>query len=313
MGRSSKRPETGIVVRTYAELDRYIHQFAAGKFGLLILVGGPGLQKTRKAHEILGPDVCWIESNATAFGIYCRLFEFRDQPVVIDDVDSLFGDRAAVRLLKCLCQTEERKVVAWQSYAKALEQEGIPRRFSTRSPVIIIANDWRTLNANVRALEDRGHLLLFEPSALEVHLRTAGWFQDQEVFDFVAENLHLIDEPSMRHYVIGQELKTAGFDWKSRLRERWQVDPKTVLVAKLKADPSYATEQDRVRAFTEAGGGSRATYFNHAKKLQPAGAPPKIVLKKPVPEAVCAKIDVLRMNDLAAIWQVGNGVDTWTT
>jgi hypothetical protein len=130
---------------------------------------------------------------------------------------------------------------------------------------------------------------------MEVHLRTAEWFRDQEVCDFIAENLHLIADPSMRHYVIGQELKEAGFDWKSRLKERWQVDPKTILVAKLKADPSFATEEDRVRAFAQAGGGNRATYFNHAKKLRPAVTPPKIVLKKPVSEAADAKIDVLRM------------------
>lgn len=279
-----KRPKSGVVVRAYAELDQYIWQFAADKFGLLVLVGRPGLQKTRNVRAVLGSEVCWIESNATAFGMYCRLFECRDEPVVIDDVDSLYSDRAAVRLLKCLCQTEERKTVAWQSYAKALEREDIPRRFATRSRVLIIANNWRILNANVSAIEDRGHVLLFEPSALEVHLRTAEWFADQQVFDFVAEHLHLIAEPSMRHCVMGLELKEAGFDWKSRLLERWQVDSKTILVAKLKADPSYPTEEDRARAFVQAGGGCRATYFNHARKLRPIVDPPRIVLKNPMPD-----------------------------
>jgi hypothetical protein len=35
--------------------------------------------------------------------------------------------------------------------------------------VALIGNDWKTLNADVAALEDRGHVLVFEPTALEVH------------------------------------------------------------------------------------------------------------------------------------------------
>ena len=130
------------------------------------------------------PDACWIEGHATALGIYMRLWECRDKPVVIDDVDSLYADRPAVRLLKGLCQTERRKAVAWESDAPALRREGIPRRFSTTSRVMIIANAWKSLNVHVAALEDRGHLLHFEPAALEVHTGTAGWFWDQEVFDW---------------------------------------------------------------------------------------------------------------------------------
>jgi hypothetical protein len=41
------------------------------------------------------------------------------------------------------------------------------------------------LNADVAALEDRGHVLVFEPTALEVHHQAAGWFWDQQIFDFV--------------------------------------------------------------------------------------------------------------------------------
>ena len=79
MARQSGQPRNGVVLRTYAELDQFLHQFAAGKFGLLIIVGRPGLQKSRNVRAVLGPGVCWIESNTTAFGMYCRLFEHRDE------------------------------------------------------------------------------------------------------------------------------------------------------------------------------------------------------------------------------------------
>ena len=82
---------------------------------------------------------------------------------MIDDVDALYADRSGVRLLKCLCQTEEEKAVAWHSDARSLERQRIPREFTTKSRVVIISNDWQTLNKNVAALQDRGHVLHFEP------------------------------------------------------------------------------------------------------------------------------------------------------
>src|SRR5262249_36097901 len=157
--------------------------------------GERGLAKSRTVRSLLselGEPACWIEGNATPFGMYERLYRHRDHYVVIDDVDSLYADRSGVRLLKCLCQTEEEKTVAWHSDARSLERRGIPREFATTSRVIIISNDWRTLNRNVAALEDRGHVLVFQPSALEVHDEARRWFSDYEVFEWFGQNLHRI-------------------------------------------------------------------------------------------------------------------------
>ena len=80
---------------------------------------------------------CWIEGNATPFGMYAKLYRHRDEFVVIDDVDALYADRSGVRLLKCLCQTEEEKAVAWHSDARSLERQRIrassPRRVASSS------------------------------------------------------------------------------------------------------------------------------------------------------------------------------------
>jgi hypothetical protein len=51
-----------------------------------------------------------------------------------------------------------------------------------------------------------------------------------------------------------------------------------LLVAGLKADASFATEEDRALAFVAQGGGCRATYFNHARKLAPPVPLPTIAL-----------------------------------
>lgn len=147
---------------------------------------------------MLGSDVCWIEGNATPFGMYEKLHRHRDQFVVIDDVDSLYADRGGLRLLKCLCQTEAEKSVAWHSDARGLEKRGIPREFTTKSRLIIMCNDWKTLNRNVAALQDRGHVLVFQPTAAEVHGHACRWFEDREILDWFGANPHRVREPSLR-------------------------------------------------------------------------------------------------------------------
>ncbi len=245
----------------------------------------------------VGRRACWIDGSATAFGLYCQLYRHRDRPVVIDDVDGLYADRAAVRLLKCLCQTEPKKRLGWHSAASVASRQGIPPSFETTSRVALLANELRCPNVNVSAVLDRGHVVLFDPSAREVHLRTAGWFWDQQVFDFIGRSLHLAEALSMRDYALAWELKRAGMDWKSWLLARWGMTGKRLLVAKLKADPSLSTEAERVRAFLAQQGGCRATYYNHAKSLGRPVELPELQLHNPPPDRTPTEatlLDLLR-------------------
>ena len=143
--RRRDQPHKVLHLTTYQRLEEYLRAFAQGHFHLLILVGAGGLAKSRSVRAVLDGKACWIEGNATPFGMYVKLYRHRDQFVVIDDVDALYADRSGVRLLKCLCQTEEEKAVAWHSDARSLERQGIPREFTTKSRVVIISNDWKTL------------------------------------------------------------------------------------------------------------------------------------------------------------------------
>jgi hypothetical protein len=232
----------------------------------LIVLGNPGLAKSQTVRRVV-PDACWIEGNATAFGVYTAAWHHRDRMVVLDDVDSLYADRNAVRLLKCLCQTDPLKRITWMSASAALDKQGVPRTFETSSRVIIIANEWKTLDRNVAAVQDRGHVIRFEPSAVEIHQAVGEWFADKEIYDWFERHLQLVVNPSMRQYVRAAELKAAGLDWRPMVLQ--EVLPATTsLVAELKADECLRTEADRVREFIRRGGGCRATYFNHARRLR---------------------------------------------
>ena len=264
----SKAPHKVLRLTTYERLDEYLRAFAKGHFHLMILVGAGGLAKSRSVRAVLSDgEACWIEGNATPFGMYAKLYRHRDQFVVIDDVDALYADRSGVRLLKCLCQTEEEKAVAWHSDARSLERQRIPREFTTKSRVVIISNDWQTLNKNVAALQDRGHVLLFQPSASEVHAQAGKWFDDEEIYGWFATNLHRVREPSLRHYVRAKELKAAGMDWTDVLAEEVE-NRRARLATEILGSAAYDSTAVRVAAFVQQGGGCRATFFNYRRRIQ---------------------------------------------
>src|SRR5580765_1353445 len=92
--RRRTHPNKVLHLSTYGRLEAYLRAFAEGHFGLLILVGAGGLAKSRSVRAALAGQACWIEGNATPFGMYVKLYRHRDQFVVIDDVDALYADRS---------------------------------------------------------------------------------------------------------------------------------------------------------------------------------------------------------------------------
>jgi hypothetical protein len=306
MAKSAKAPPQALRLSSYGELEAYVRAFAAGHLHLLLLFGPPGVGKSRAVRSALDPRVGWVSGQATPLGIYLEAYEHRHRPLVLDDVDGLYADRSGIRLLKALCQTETVKTLGWHTLTPILELRDVPQQFTTTSRLALIGNDWKTLNADVAALEDRGHVLFFEPTAWEVHRQAAGWFWDQEIFDFVAEQLHLIVQPSLRTYGQAWELKQAGLDWKRAVLSRCLSGP-GLMVARLLGDPSFPSEAARVQAFIAAGGGCRATYYHHARKLRPPADVPRIQLTCKIPphtdRAIPDHLDDLRRR----YGRLGNG------
>ena len=77
-------------------------------------------------------------------------------------------------------------------------------------------------------------MVLFQPSAAEVHAQAGRWFDDQEIYEWFAANLHRVREPSLRHYVRAKELKAAGMDWTEVLAAEDE-NPRARLAAELLA------------------------------------------------------------------------------
>lgn len=209
-----------LIVQEYDELESYVAAFAAGHLRLMLVCGPPGVGKSYAVRRAVGDAAAWVDGNATAFGVYCHAYTNLDRPIVLDDVDRFYRDRNGMRLLTVLCQSDNGSWVSWETDAKRLRTENIPRRFYTSSRVCLVTNAWDRVGPEVRALEDRGHFLVFTPSAVEVHRRVAEWYWDQEVYDAVAAELSLYVNHSFRTYIRASEAKAAGLDWRLTLQER---------------------------------------------------------------------------------------------
>jgi hypothetical protein len=287
-GRDSGLPDEAIRLTTYEQLDLYLSKFAAGDLGLVLLLGRPGVGKSEAVRRWLGAGVTdtgatdaaggqaddgvlYVEGHVQPFGLYRGLWEHRDRPVVLDDVDKLYADPNCVRLLKPLCNTVAEKRITWLSRATA-DGGDVPAAFVTRSRLVLLANEWRTLNANVRALEDRAIVLHFDPPNAEVHRQVGRWFADPEVYAFVERVLPAAGPVSMRHYCKASQLRRAGLPhWRRDLLQMLLADPHLACVAAVQVETGLTSERERVDRFVAETGASRATYFRAKARL--AGLP----------------------------------------
>ena len=269
-------PREVIRVTAYAHLELYLSKFARGELGLVLLLGRHGTGKSENVRRTLSAAqaegsreaaVLYIEGHMQPFGLYQQLWENRDRPVVLDDLDRLYADPECVRLLKPLCNTVREKRLHWLTNVTMNDGE-LPPSFTTSSSVILIANEWKSLNPNVRALEDRAIILHFCPSNEEVHQNVGGWFSDGEVYEFLGKLMPMIPAVSMRHYCKGSQLRKAGLtDWRTSLLQMVVPDRRAACVLAMQHDSSLRSEEERVLRFMAITGASRATYFRIKAKL----------------------------------------------
>jgi len=278
MNVSSRRsPSDAIVLQEYEQLATYLQSFARGDFDLLLIIGRSGTGKSEAVKSTLGlsgsskrasqhSSVLYVEGHMGSFGLYRQLYAHRDQPVVIDDFDRLHTRVDCVRLLKPLCNGAPVKRITWFSNA-TVHSSDLPESFTTKSRVVLITNDWRSLNEDVRALEDRAIIIDFAPSNATVHRYVGEWFEDREVYDLIGQVVETAPLLSMRHYIKGRSLRRAGLaDWRQTVLQMVLGDPVLSAVARLQT-VACDGESDRVERFTSMTGRSRATYFRMKKKL----------------------------------------------
>jgi hypothetical protein len=142
--------------------------------------------------------------------------------------------------------------------------------FPTRSKVCIIDNAWNTQNEHIQALEDRSRLFLFDPPPTEVHKEMAlqDWFQDDEIYSFVGENLCFFPELSARAYVKAAEAKEAGENWREYLLKHYvESHDLTMILMESEAEWKDKPVEEKAEEWCRRTGKCRATFFNRKRSL----------------------------------------------
>jgi hypothetical protein len=113
---------------------------------------------------------------------------------------------------------------------------------------------------------------MFEPTNLEIHISAAGWFWDQEIYDWIGSHLNHLHPLDLRWYSEAYSDRIAGRDWADLLLKSYALDAAEAVVQDLEHDPSHPTREDKARKFSEimAGrkGSSRANYHNILARLR---------------------------------------------
>ncbi len=265
-------PLTGM--DAYERLRFFATQFAHGRYNCIILVGPPGRLKSSIIERTVKGKAHIISGNATPYGVFTELQEHANELIVIDDADCLYGEAMGQRLLKTVTNPKSPKRVYWPSAQP--KRDGLLKVFETTSKVCIIDNAWNTQNEHIEALEDRSRLFLFDPPPAAVHeqMGQEDWFCEEEIYDFIGENLFFIKEEgtgkglSVRVYVKALEAMEAGEDWREFILSQYVKGPDLPLLV-IESDPYFFGKpvEEKVRAWMTRTGLGRSTYFDHKRQL----------------------------------------------
>jgi hypothetical protein len=109
-------------------------------------------------------------------------------PVVLDDTSEMLREKNVQEILRDLTEHTEERRISWRTQSRILDEKGLPKTFTTSSPVCVIAN--QIGNGGVwPALISRCLRFDVEFSWREIcrEVRRIGWFADKEILSF-AEN-----------------------------------------------------------------------------------------------------------------------------
>jgi hypothetical protein len=290
MGRHRHRPpEDATVEKTYDGMEELLSAFAAACIALLVVVGRPGLGKSRRVREaVKGREALVVRGRKSALDFYTDLYAFQDLPVILDDADDLMSQRLCREYVNALTETDRYKRLDYGTKTSILEEERVPRFFWTASPVCLIANHWSSHDPMCRALESRAEFVYFDPDWSEVYREVGKWFWDQEIYDYVWERLDVLREPDVRLFVKAYNRKKAKLpklDWR-KLVDAHVDDGLGLAVRRLMDDPSFSSNKARAAAFNEETGADRATFYRRLRQIRryrPTAKPPRIVLGRAAP------------------------------
>ena len=143
-----------------------------GVVSAMIVSGPPGVGKSHGVEEVLdrydtvaalggGQKYEVVKGAMSPIGLYCKLFNFKDQDnvLVFDDCDAVFEEPLALNILKAALDSKKKRTIHWNTDSFKLRNEGVPDSFEFKGSCIFITN---IKFENVKSKKMRDHLAAIE-------------------------------------------------------------------------------------------------------------------------------------------------------
>lgn len=132
----------------FSVMNKMTDAVVKGRLKGMILAGAPGVGKTYELEEKLSKafragDINYVKVGGaiTGKGLYELLWEHKEKNdvVVLDDCDRIFGDEDGVNVLKHALDTGDKRTISWMT-ASGFGDSDIPKSFVFRGSIIFISN-----------------------------------------------------------------------------------------------------------------------------------------------------------------------------
>lgn len=215
----------------YDSMETLIEAVSSNTVNSLIIAGAAGLGKSYTVNKVLsrvnnGSEYNYIfhRGYLRATHLFRLLWENRakNQTIVLDDTDSIFGDETALNILKAALELKPIRRIGWGSEKEFLDEDGdvIPRYFDYEGSIIFLTNlpfhdmiatgnktaphlsalESRSLVLDLNIKTKQEYFIKIKQTVESGMLREQGFTdsQESEIMEFFEENLNKMRELSLR-------------------------------------------------------------------------------------------------------------------
>ena len=271
---------------TYDTLREYVKMVATGSTNNLILLGNSSIGKTIQTLDVFielgqknGEDYILSGGFTTPLDFYHFAYEHRDKTLILDDLAGILTDKRSVAIFKEILWGTPKRMVHYHTTSDALTA---PPEFEFTGKIILITNLIEGKNSeNTKALLSRAityELVLSRDDILNVmkDLCQNIVYKDltlvekatvleyiQSITDETTSELNL--RSLIKSYDIYYHYKKFNNDWKKLVSNLFTKDE--TLVSLKMIITAYSTERERIKAFFDATGLRRGSYYLYKRRL----------------------------------------------
>jgi hypothetical protein len=245
----------------------------------LILISPAGTGKTKCIASLLSEhglefekDYALVSGHITPLKLYEKMYRFKEGLLFVDDVHAVFQSQECKSLLLDACQTENVRIVQYDSTSRLIERLGLPEKFIFKGKVVFCTNvlpdDARTLALKSRSYYKEIKLGYKEKIGMIEALADRMQYS-KEIVEFIKENTNeSYGELSLRTLVQVNDWYKSCSNWKAVALNTFGFMKDEELELIRMWEQSGLSIKRQVKEWFDATGKSRASFYRCKAKLK---------------------------------------------